>query len=72
VAVTKVEAAKAIIEAVSDSIEELGSVPSGHLYASLMGVLTLDEYQLVLNILRARGDVELTGGHEVRWVRPRR
>jgi hypothetical protein len=56
-----------ITEAVADCIREVGEVPSGHLYAMLTGVLTLNEYSMVIAILRARGDVTQRG-HLLCWV----
>ncbi len=43
---------------VADVIRELGSVPSGHLYARLMGKLSLDDYNAVIGALKSAGVVE--------------
>lgn len=58
-----------IIDTVAEAVKELGSVPSGHLYAALTGVLNLTEYNMILAILQARGDVQLHG-HVISWVGP--
>jgi hypothetical protein len=40
-----------IVSALGQAIRDLGSVPSGHLYASVMGSLNLSEYQAAIGIL---------------------
>jgi hypothetical protein len=47
-----------VCRAVADAIRELGSVPSGHLYASLMGQMTLDTYYQILAALKDAGLVK--------------
>jgi hypothetical protein len=55
--------------AVAEAIRELGSVPSGHLYARLMGQLSLESYETILRTLRGAGLVEQKN-HVLRWVGP--
>jgi hypothetical protein len=43
---------------VAETIRDLGQVPSGHLYAGLMGTITLDQYQTIIGILKEAGVVE--------------
>jgi hypothetical protein len=57
----------AIIDAVAEAIEGLGSVPEGQLYAVLCGTLTMGEFQTVLDVLRVRGQIS-SNGHMVTWV----
>ncbi len=52
---TETEIALRILKAVAEAIKELGSIPSGHLYARLMGKLTLDQYNLVIGALKKAG-----------------
>lgn len=49
--------ALAAIMAIGAAIRELGTVPSGHLYARVMGYLTLDQYNRIIGILKASGKV---------------
>lgn len=63
-------AALAIVQAVAETIRELREVPSGHLYASLMGRLTLDQYNRVIGLLKRSGLVEEPSAHLLRWVEP--
>ena len=51
----KVDVTVRIVRAVAEVIRELGEVPSGHLYARLMGVLSLDQYQQVVSVLVRAG-----------------
>jgi len=55
--------------AVAQAIRELGTVPSGHLYARLMGVLSLDQYNKIIDILKKQGLV-VEAHHELKWVEP--
>ena len=49
--------AQAIL-AIGDCIKELGGVPSGHLYARLMGSMSLESYQSIIGILKSAGIVK--------------
>ncbi len=56
-----------VITAVADAIRELGEVPSGHLYARLMGHLSFDQYESIISILKRTGLVT-EQYHLLRWV----
>jgi hypothetical protein len=56
-----------IVAAVAEAIKGLGSVPSGHLYAHLMHVLTLDEYTSVISLLK-RQNLVRESGFVLTWV----
>lgn len=60
-------ASLSIVQAVAEAIRELGSVPSGHLYAQLMGKLTLDQYTQIIDVLKGAGLVT-ESGHLLTWV----
>lgn len=62
-------AAVEIIMAVAEAIRSLKSVPSGHLYARLMGSLTLDDYQSIIGVLKRTGLVS-ESGHLLTWTGP--
>ena len=62
----KQKAALEIIQAVADTIKELGSVPSGHLYAQLMGHLNLDQYNQIIGVLKSSGLVS-ESNHLLTW-----
>lgn len=40
------------------AIKEAGGMPSGHLYAAVMGSLSLQEYQTCLDVLKSTGLVK--------------
>lgn len=63
----EVEAAKQIILSVRDAIKELGRVPSGVLYATLSGHLSLRSYQYIISIIQASGAIRVEN-HELIWV----
>lgn len=67
---TPEQAALEIIKTVAEAIRELGSVPSGHLYARVMGYLSLDAYTRIVETLKRTGLVE-EHGHLLTWVEPK-
>lgn len=64
-----------IIAVVAETIRDLsassplGGVPSGHLYAHLMGTFTLAQYQSVIEVLK-RADLVEEKNHLLTWVGP--
>lgn len=56
--------------AVGEAIRELGSVPSGHLYARLMGRMSLDTYNKLISLLKQANLVE-ENNHLLTWVGPK-
>lgn len=66
------EVTRAIMVAavVGDAIRDLGSVPSGHLYANLMGHMDLDTYNGCIKILKQANLVE-ESNHVLTWVGPK-
>ena len=56
-----------IISAVGSAIRELGEIPSGHLYASLIGTMTFDQYNRVIGILKKAGLIT-EKNHLLKWV----
>lgn len=55
---------------VAQTIQELGSIPSGHLYARLMGHIDLETYQSVIATLVRSGLVREHPSHLLQWVGP--
>ena len=64
---TDTESTLRIVSAIAEAIRDLGSVPSGHLYARVMGILSLDQYNQVIGILKKQGLVK-ESYHELTWV----
>lgn len=68
---SEVKAALAIVRAIADTIRELGSIPSGHLYAQLMGHMELTHYNQILGILKRSGMVAESESHLLTWKGPK-
>lgn len=66
----QVEAAIQVAKAIADAIRDLGEVPSGELYARVMGHLTLANYEKVIDSLVGAGLVKREANHLLRWVGP--
>lgn len=64
---SQVNAAVQVVVAIGESIKELGSVPSGHLYARLMGRMSLETYNKIIDILVKTGAVK-NENHLLTWV----
>lgn len=65
----EVRAMLAVTLAVGETIKELGSVPSGHLYAALMEKMSIHTYQMIIGALKKSGLVS-ESGHVLTWVGP--
>lgn len=63
----QVKAAVQIVVAVGETIRDLKSVPSGHLYAQLMGHMSLETYNKVIGVLKNTGAVK-EENHVLTWV----
>lgn len=61
------KAALGIVLAIGETIKELGSVPNGHLYAQLMGRMSLETYNKVIALLVKTGAVK-EENHLLTWV----
>jgi hypothetical protein len=47
-----------VIRAVGECIKMAGEIPSGHLYAALMGKMSLESYLEIIGVLKSAGMVE--------------
>lgn len=66
----QVVAAVQTVAALAEAIRELGEVPSGDLYANVMGHLSCESYQKAIDMLKRSGLVIETPAHLLRWVGP--
>ena len=57
------------IAAISETIRELKEVPNGHLYARIMGTLSLDQYNQVIAIL-VRAKLVANKNDLLVWIGP--
>jgi len=62
-----IQALVKVITAIADTIKELKEVPSGVLYAQLMGNMTLENYTYVIDILKQSGKVK-ESNNVLSWV----
>ena len=65
---SKVTTWMGLIKAIADAIKELKEVPSGHLYARLMGKLSLDQYNTVIEILTDAKWIKVEY-HLITWIK---
>ncbi len=56
------------IRAIADTVQELGSVPAGHLYARLMGVMSLETFNGMIGTLTSAGLVKQNASHLIVWT----
>lgn len=64
---TQLDSELKIIRAVADAIKEAGRIPSGHLYAFLIGQgWQLDDYQKLIGLLKRSGLIR-EEYHELIW-----
>ena len=56
-----------VIAAIANAIRELGRVPSGELYARVMGQVSLEQYDRILGILKGAELIEVKN-HEITWI----
>ena len=63
----QIRGALEIALAVGDAIKELGSVPSGVLYAQVMGHMSLETYNKIIGLLVGAGVVS-EKNHVLTWI----
>jgi hypothetical protein len=63
----QVSAAVEAISAIGRVIRDVKRIPSGHLYAQLMGVLSLEKYQIAIAILK-KGNLIKEEANELIWI----
>ena len=59
-----------VVRTVADAIRDLGAVPSGHLYARMMGYVSLETYTSIIDVLKQAGLVS-ERNYLLTWVGPR-
>jgi len=62
------KAAIILLQTVAECIKEAGEIPSGHLYAMLMGFIDLDTYNLVIESLQ-RAKLITVDKHLIKWAK---
>lgn len=54
--------------AVAEAIRDLGSVPAGHAYAHLMGHMSLEVFNAIIDLLVRNGLVRRDPNHLLTWI----
>ena len=57
-----------MLNAVAETVRDAGRIPSGHVYAMLVGRISLDGYEKMLGILQRAGLIHRTTTHELVWI----
>jgi hypothetical protein len=57
-----------VCKALASAIHAAKEIPSGHLYAAVMGHLTLETYNACLATLEKTGLIKVEGSHLIRWT----
>jgi len=66
----QVRAALGMLKAVAETIQEVGSTPAGPMYAMLMGTITLNDFNAMIDMLVKSGLVKRDGNHMLTWIGP--
>ena len=66
----QIKSAFLILQAVAESIKELKQVPSGHLYAMLIGMMDLATYERIIDQLKLSQLVKEDAFHRLIWIGP--
>lgn len=56
-----------VVVVVRNTIRDLGAVPSGELYAHLMGYMSLETYESIIQLLLDAG-VVTSSNHVITWM----
>ena len=64
------EAALRAIHAIAETIRELREIPSGVLYARLLGKVELHDYEQIIDTLKRAGLITETPANLLRWNHP--
>jgi hypothetical protein len=56
-----------VVLALTETIKELGSIPSGHLYAQIMDRVSLSQYTQLIKMVKGTGLVK-EENHLLSWI----
>jgi hypothetical protein len=66
----QVRAALKMLQAVAEAIREVGSTPAGPMYAMLCGVMSLNDFNNIIDMLVKSKLVKRDGSHMLTWIGP--
>jgi len=64
----EVAAALEILRAVAEMIQAVGQIPSGELYALLMGKFDIETYEKMISTLIGAGLIRRERSHMLEWI----
>ena len=67
---TRIAAAFQMVQAMAEAIRDLQSVPSGHLYARLCGVMDFETFASIIRTLENAKLIETRAGSVLVWTGP--
>lgn len=67
----KAKALLGIVQAIADSIREVGSAPEGVLYAACMGNMRLDQFERIIDMLIRAKLIQRDSSHVLTWIGPK-
>ncbi len=59
-----------LVALIAETVRESAEIPSGTIYATIMGTFSLGEYEWAIARLKGAKLIEETGSHLLRWVGP--
>ena len=65
---SQVQAAVEILRAVAEMIQSVGQIPSGELYALLMGKMDIETYERMISTLIGAGLIRRERSHMLVWI----
>jgi len=65
---SQVQAAVEILRAVAEMIQSVGQIPSGQLYALLMGKMDIETYERMISTLIGAGLIRRERSHMLVWI----
>jgi hypothetical protein len=66
---SQVASAIQAVAAIAEAIRAVGSIPSGYLYAHVLGTLSIHDYEGAIGILKRAGLVSVSGS-VLTWIGP--
>jgi ArsR family metal-binding transcriptional regulator len=63
----QIQTAITAVSEIGKVIREVKRIPSGHLYAQLMGVLSLEKYEMIISLLKKTGLIT-EQNNELIWI----
>lgn len=66
----QIASAVLVVAAVAEVVRQVGSIPSGNVYANLCGMITLPQYESILTTLKNAELISESPAHLLTWIGP--